>query len=56
VTVVLLTAQTEDELIAAAFAAGATDYLTKPFKLPYVRSRVRSWLLRTRRDAADGAL
>jgi CheY-like chemotaxis protein len=53
--IVLLTAQTEDEHIAAAFAAGATDYLTKPFKLPYVRSRVRSWLLRTRRDAAGGA-
>jgi CheY-like chemotaxis protein len=56
VPVVLLTAQTEEEHIAAAFAAGVTDYLTKPFKLPYVRSRVRSWLLRTGRDPASGAL
>jgi len=54
--IVLLTAQTEDEYIAAAFAAGATDYLTKPFKLPYIRSRVRSWLLRSRRESAGGAL
>lgn len=55
IPVVMLTAQTEDEHIAAAFAAGATDYLTKPFKLAHVRSRVGSWLLRTRRDSADGA-
>jgi two-component system phosphate regulon response regulator PhoB len=44
--VVLLTSRAEREDIAAGFAAGATDYLTKPFKLSYVRSRVRSWLLR----------
>jgi CheY-like chemotaxis protein len=56
VPVVLLTAQTGEEHIAAAFAAGATDYLTKPFKLPHVRSRVRSWLLRTRRDPPGGAI
>ena len=47
VPVVLLTARTGAEDIAAGFAAGATDYLTKPFKLSYVRSRVRSWLLRS---------
>src|SRR5262245_4508583 len=47
VQVVLLTSRAEEEDIAAGFAAGATDYLTKPFKLSYVRSRVRSWLLRS---------
>jgi DNA-binding response OmpR family regulator len=47
VPVVLLTSRAEGEDIAAGFAAGATDYLTKPFKLSYVRSRVRSWLLRS---------
>jgi CheY-like chemotaxis protein/phosphoribosyl 1,2-cyclic phosphodiesterase len=47
VPVVLLTSRAEGEDIAAGFAAGATDYLTKPFKPSYVRSRVRSWLLRT---------
>ena len=47
VPVVLLTSRAEGEDIAAGFAAGATDYLTKPFKPSYVRSRVRSWLLRS---------
>jgi len=47
VPVVLLTSRAEEEDIAAGFAAGATDYLTKPFKPSYVRSRVRSWLLRS---------
>jgi CheY-like chemotaxis protein/phosphoribosyl 1,2-cyclic phosphodiesterase len=46
VPVVLITAQTEPEHIAAGFAAGATDYLTKPFRVAHVRSRVRGWLLR----------
>jgi CheY-like chemotaxis protein/phosphoribosyl 1,2-cyclic phosphodiesterase len=47
VPVVLLTSRAEEEDIAIGFAAGATDYLTKPFKPSYVRSRVRSWLLRS---------
>jgi DNA-binding response OmpR family regulator len=47
VPVVLLTSRAEEADIAAGFAAGATDYLTKPFKLSYVRSRVRGWLLRS---------
>jgi len=46
VPVILLTARAGTEDIATGFAAGATDYLMKPFKLSYVRSRVRSWLLR----------
>jgi CheY-like chemotaxis protein/phosphoribosyl 1,2-cyclic phosphodiesterase len=52
VPVVLLTSRAEGEDIAAGFAAGATDYLTKPFKPSYVRSRVRSWLLRSQGGAA----
>lgn len=47
VPVVLITAQTEPEHVAAGFAAGATDYLTKPFKVAHIRSRVRGWILRT---------
>jgi len=47
VPVVLLTSRAEGEDISVGFAAGATDYLTKPFKPSYVRSRVRSWLLRS---------
>jgi len=28
------------------FASGVTDYLTKPFKAPFVRARVGAWLER----------
>jgi CheY-like chemotaxis protein len=51
--VVLLTSRAEREDIAAGFAAGATDYLTKPFKPSYVRSRVRGWLLRSQGGPAS---
>jgi DNA-binding response OmpR family regulator len=51
--VVLLTSRAAEADIAAGFAAGATDYLTKPFKLSYVRSRVRSWLLRSQGGPAS---
>jgi DNA-binding response OmpR family regulator len=33
--------------LVEAFAAGATDYLTKPVKPTLVRARVRAWLQRT---------
>jgi len=46
VPVVLLTGETGGESTAAGFAAGVTDYLTKPFKPPFVRARVRAWLAR----------
>ena len=34
------------ENTAAGFAAGVTDYLTKPFRPAHVRARVQAWLLR----------
>jgi two-component system phosphate regulon response regulator PhoB len=37
------------------FAAGVTDYLTKPFYPAYVRSRVREWLLRKRVETPERA-
>ena len=46
VPVVLLTGETGSENTAAGFAAGVTDYLTKPFTPPFVRARVRAWLVR----------
>ena len=55
VPVVLLTAQMGQENISAGFSAGVTDYLTKPFKPAYVRSRVRGWLLRSRQDGAGSS-
>jgi len=52
VPVVLLTALDGAEDTALGFAAGATDYLTKPFKPTLVRTRVRGWLLRARTQQA----
>ncbi len=49
--VILLTAQAQAEDTAAGFAAGVTDYMTKPFKPAHVRSRVHAWLLRSRSAA-----
>ncbi len=50
VPVVLITAQSGPDNTAAGFAAGVTDYLTKPFRPAHVRARAQAWLLR-RRDA-----
>jgi CheY-like chemotaxis protein/phosphoribosyl 1,2-cyclic phosphodiesterase len=44
--VVLITGDTRAENTASGFAAGVTDYLTKPFRPAHVRARVRAWLLR----------
>ncbi len=43
---IVLTARTRQEDMAEAFAAGYTDYIRKPFALPQVRARLRSWLAR----------
>jgi CheY-like chemotaxis protein len=54
VPIVLITAQAGTENTAVGFAAGVTDYLTKPFRPAHVRARVKAWLLR--RDADPGAV
>jgi CheY-like chemotaxis protein/phosphoribosyl 1,2-cyclic phosphodiesterase len=51
VPVVLLTAFTEADQTEAGFAAGATDYVTTPFRVAHLRSRIEAWLLRPRRGA-----
>jgi CheY-like chemotaxis protein len=53
VPVVLLTAQVAAEDTAAGFAAGVTDYVTKPFKPAHIRARVHAWLSRKRARAGD---
>jgi len=55
VPIVLLTGETGSENTAAGFAAGVTDYLTKPFKPPFVRARVRAWLVRGSAPSATDA-
>ena len=47
--VVLLTGFVGDEDTTAGFAAGATDYVHKPFSPAHIRSRVHAWLLRRRK-------
>ena len=54
VPIVLLTAQAREEDTAAGFAAGVTDYITKPFKPAHVRARVHAWLMRSRAETAEG--
>ena len=46
--IVMLTGEKllETDLVEA-FAAGVTDYLTKPIKPTLLRARIRAWLLRT---------
>jgi CheY-like chemotaxis protein/glyoxylase-like metal-dependent hydrolase (beta-lactamase superfamily II) len=44
--VVLITGRSGAEDTAAGFAAGVTDYLTKPFRAAHVRTRVQAWLMR----------
>jgi len=55
VPIVLLTAEGSAEKTQEGFAAGVTDYLTKPFKGPFVRARVRAWLDRVGTDSDRGA-
>ena len=47
VPVILLTASASESDIVEGFEGGATDYITKPFAAAMVRTRVRSWLLRS---------
>jgi DNA-binding response OmpR family regulator len=44
--VVLITGRSGAEDTAAGFAAGVTDYLTKPFRAAHVRTRAQAWLMR----------
>jgi DNA-binding response OmpR family regulator len=46
--IIMVTGGTEPALASAAFDAGATDYLPKPFSISQLRSRARTCLLRHR--------
>ena len=45
--VLMLTAMTDEPSTRAGFEAGVTDYVTKPFSIPQLTSRVRACLART---------
>jgi CheY-like chemotaxis protein/phosphoribosyl 1,2-cyclic phosphodiesterase len=48
VPVILITGRADAADTAAGFAAGVTDYLTKPFKPSHLLARLEAWLLRPR--------
>jgi putative two-component system response regulator len=45
-SVIFLTALTQPEDLQEGFAAGAVDYIVKPFNTALLRSRVHTWLIR----------
>jgi CheY-like chemotaxis protein/phosphoribosyl 1,2-cyclic phosphodiesterase len=48
IPVILITGRADAADTAAGFAAGVTDYLTKPFKPSHLLARLEAWLLRPR--------
>jgi two-component system, OmpR family, response regulator len=56
VPVIFLTARDEESDRVTGFAAGADDYVTKPFSLNELLGRIRAVLRRTRRDAIGSRL
>jgi CheY-like chemotaxis protein/HPt (histidine-containing phosphotransfer) domain-containing protein len=46
VPILMLTAHSDEQSIAEGFRQGATDYVSKPFAVAQLRTRVRMWLLR----------
>jgi DNA-binding response OmpR family regulator len=48
VPIVIVSGHNDEESVRAAFAAGATDYLTKPFTPSQLRARLQACLLRAR--------
>lgn len=49
IPVIMLTRRDEDETVMKAFSAGAVDYITKPFKVPELATRIMSVLKRDRK-------
>jgi two-component system response regulator MprA len=48
VPILIVSGHTDESSVVNAFAAGATDYVVKPFSLSQLRARVRACLLRVR--------
>ncbi|MGH9532023.1 MAG: response regulator [Terriglobales bacterium] len=53
--VLILTAQGDERSTRAGFAAGATDYLAKPFTIPQLTSRVRACFARAAAEPQGAA-
>lgn len=48
--IIMVTGSTQPETATAAFEAGATDYMPKPFSISQLRSRARTLVLRRQAD------
>ena len=46
VPIIMVTGRTGRSAAVRAFAAGATDFIAKPFSLSQLRARARTWLMR----------
>ena len=46
VPILIVSGHTDESSVVRAFAAGATDYVIKPFSLSQLRARVRACLMR----------
>jgi two-component system alkaline phosphatase synthesis response regulator PhoP len=53
--IAFLTARSEDYSQIAGFKAGADDYITKPFKLKVLKSRIKALLKRHGEDDSDSS-
>ena len=53
--VIFLTALDAPEQIRHGFDVGAVDYITKPFSMAQIRTRVRTWLLRLGHHGEEAA-
>ena len=51
--VIFLTGVDQPERMQQAFALGAVDYITKPFSVALLRTRVRTWLVRLGRAGSE---
>jgi DNA-binding response OmpR family regulator len=46
VVIIMLTSLSEGDDLKSGFQGGADDYITKPFSIGNLKSRVKSWMLR----------
>lgn len=53
IPIIFISAKSEEEAETKGLQVGAVDYITKPFRLPIVRARVRSQLDRKRMEEAQ---
>ena len=56
VTIIVLSARTNESDIVCALDCGANDYITKPFRVEELLARIRATLRNTRRNSENGVI